>query len=202
MNIFAVVKKCINSNLDKPLNITLDEIKNSLSGGSNSSLVYKTITKVGIPYNAISSSKVLTEDDTPIVSVSGRGRIIQIIPMSDKGNTDVRGTTLFTVDGKILLNNNVQFASTGVAGRYLVDYADHHESDTVYSDIFGKAETYKTAGTGARVGDVISFGSSPRAVIVPNGIAFKNGFELRLTQSYQANSTALFGVIVIYELYE
>ena len=78
MNIFAAIKKAINSNLDKPLNITLDEIKASVGKGNSASRKVKTV--VGVPYNATNKSQVLTTNDTPVFSIEGKGRILQILP--------------------------------------------------------------------------------------------------------------------------
>lgn len=203
MNIFAVVKKAINSDLNKPLNITLDEIKNSLASG-NDKITRKIVEVIGVPYNSTYASQVLTMDDEPVLSVNGRGRILRIIPVSNKNVTStVYGTTILTVDDKTLLNNSVEFASTAnsYAGKYMVDTVEKRSNTNVSINAFGANKFCQVESPNIRFGEVDSFISNRIGVIEPNGVNFERGFEIRLTQAI-SNTPNDYGVIVIYELYE
>jgi hypothetical protein len=198
MNIFAVVKKCINSNLDKPLNETIEEIKKSTVKGTRI-----VESAVGVLYNTTYSSQVLSMNDEPIFSVNGRGRILQIIPVSNKNVTsNVYGTTILTVDDKTLLNNSVEFASTAnsYAGKCIVD-TEKRENTLISVNVFGEDKYCNIVSPNIRLGDVTSFIANRIGIINPNGVSFERGFEIRLSQMV-SNTPNDYGVIVVYELYE
>lgn len=202
MNIFAVVKKAINSNLNKPLNITLDEIKEMVS---TPTIKRKVATATGIPYVKDNNAQVLTTSDTPILSVNGRGRILQIIPVSsNKADNGQTGTTLFSVDGEILLNNGVKFASSGIAGEYIVNQNVllNYEYDYVNTLLFGTAIEFWVKASKTFVGgNNPAFNIGEFGIIEKDGIPFNQGFDIRMTQD-STNAPEKFGVIVVYELYE
>lgn len=202
MNIFAVVKKAINSNLDKPLDVTLGEIHQSVLQKNSPKRIVDSV--VGVPYNATHNAQVLSLNDAPVFSVEGSGRILQVIPVSKASVTGVKqGTAFLTVDDEIIINNMIKYASTAsnYNGCYIVDYVDTHLRSAIYSDIFGSSAIYYVSPTDTFFGDVSIFSTTCCSVVAPNGVPFKNGFEIRLTQSASETITDA-GVIVVYELYE
>lgn len=201
MNIFAVVKKAINSNLDKPLNITLDEIKNLVEKPTKITRKVKTAT--GIPYVKDNNAQVLTTDSEPILSVNGRGRILQIIPVSsNKADNGQTGTTLFSVDGEILLNNGVKFSSNGIDGECIVNQTVITSHEYVNTLLFGTAIEFWVKASKMYTGNVNpTFNIGEFGIIAKDGIPFNQGFDIRMTQD-STNAPEKFGVIVVYESYE
>lgn len=200
MNIFAAIKKAINSNLDKPLNITLDEIQTSV----NRKATRKVVEFVGVPYNATSNAQVLSEADAPIFSVEGSGRILQIIPATNYSGADKYGTVLLHVDGDIAINNRVTYATSAsnYPGVYIVDNFLESGNSTIYTDIFTSGGLLYLSRTRSCRANVDTFSDKVTGIFDPNGIPFKNRFELRLTQAMATSATTKVGVIVVYELYE
>lgn len=199
MNIFAVIKKCINSNLDKPLNETLEEIK-SLTP----KVTRMVASATGVLYDTNYSSQVLSMDDEPVLSVNGRGRILQIIPVSNKNVTStVYGTTILTVDDKILLNNSIEFASTAnsYAGKYMVDTVEKRNNTNISINVFGANKFCQVESPNIRLGEMDSFIANRLGIIEPNGVSFERGFEIRMSQMV-SNTPNDYGVVVVYELYE
>lgn len=199
MNFFAVIKKCINSNLDKPLNVTLDEIRTLTP-----KVTHMIESAVGVLYNTTYSAQVLTMDDEPIFSVNGRGRILQIIPVSNKNVTStVYGTTILTVDDKTVLNNSIEFASTAnsYAGKCLVDAVEKRDDTSISVNVFGEDKFCKIVSPNIRLGDVTSFIANRLGIVNPNGVSFERGFELRMSQAV-SNTPNDYGVVVVYDLYE
>lgn len=202
MNIFAAIKKAINSNLDKPLNITLDEIKTSVDNVRKATRHMGKV--VGIPYNTTTDRQVLNASDAPILSVNGSGRIIQVIPIFfGSPSSAVKGTALISVDDTIIVNTNARFATTSntYEGYCLIDYTDNRSVARVYSDLSGSVQGYYINNPVHYLGDATNFVNMTGGIIAPNGVPFKNNFELRLTQAVSTSSNTL-GVIVVYELYE
>ena len=99
MNIFAAIGMVLNSNLNKPLNITLDEIQESVDNAHKVTRYVKTT--VGIPYNTTYNKQVISESDSPVFSIEGNGRILQILPICNHNANSRVGTVLLTVDGEI-----------------------------------------------------------------------------------------------------
>lgn len=206
MNIFAVVKKAINSDLNKPLNITLDEIKNSLSSvpSENKKVVRKVAKVRGIPYNEIYESQVLSLDDEPVLSVKGSGRVLQIFPVFSRNiSANKYGTALVTVDDNIIVNNEVRYITTqsGFNGYPLVDCVNTHVGGKFTSDIFGEIKNFFITLSEESIGDSQAFSTKFLSIINPLGIPFKNGFDIRLSQ-FASETPEDVGVIVVYELYE
>ena len=200
MSIWAEIKKAINSDLNKPLNVTLDEIKAGMSSFRKASRVVANIT--GVPYNTTYQSQVLTLDDAPIVSVEGAGRILQIIPVVNNVNHATRnGTVLLTVDEEILLNNKVGYSASASdkAGNFIV--SDTSNTIPISTNIFGSHSTFYFSNSPTFVADSSKFFNYNAGLISPVGIPFKYGFELRMSQAMETNTKGV-GVIVVYELYE
>lgn len=198
MNIFAAIKKAINSNLDKPLNITLDEIQGSIGKATR-----KVKTVVGIPYNATNKSQVLTLNDTPVFSIEGKGRILQILPICNYNANSRVGTVLLTVDGEILLNNGAQYShpSSDLSGLAIVNNVYYPTNVSVITTAFGASNSHYFGYSMILREDASTFDTHNSAIITLAGIPFKNGFDLRLTQAISTDVNKA-GVIVVYELYE
>lgn len=206
MNIFAAIKKAINSNLNKPLNITLDEIKTEINDirGDFCKSTRKVINKIGVPYNTNHTSKVITNSDTPIVSVNGVGRILEIIPVTKYTSSgEKNGTASIIIDGADVLNCPVTYAgkTSDTSGIRLVDYIDNHKNSSFCADIFGNTDYYYVSTTPGVLANPSAFFNKRITLVTPNGIPFKHGFSIRLTQTMSQDIT-LTGVIVVYELYE
>ena len=205
MNIFAAIKATINSNLKKPLDLTLEEIKTAIS--ENSGGVPKSTRHVveilGVPYNAETATQVLTTADDPIYSVEGSGRILQIVPATQTSSTR-NGTTLLTIDGDIAINNKVNFCGVGsdTSGTYIVDTFFNISAILVYTDIFSAGGGVYAKGSQSFRSNVHTYSDRATGICVPNGIPFKNGFELRLTQAMGSSYENKSGVIIVYELYD
>ena len=201
MNIFAAIKKAINSNLDKPLNITLDEIKASVGKGNSASRKVKTV--VGVPYNATNKSQVLTTNDTPVFSIEGKGRILQILPICNQNANSRVGTVLLTVDGEIILNNGVQYShpASDTTGLAIVNNVYYPTNVSVITTAFGASNSHYFGYSMILREDASTFDSHNSAIIALTGIPFENGFDLRLTQAISTDVNKA-GVIVVYELYE
>lgn len=201
MNIFAVVKKSINSNLNKPLDVTLDEIKTLME---STRVTRKVVTPTGIPYVKDNNAQVLTLDSAPFLSIGGRGRILQIMPVSSQSSDNsMTGTTLLTVDDEIVLNNGVKFASSGIDGECIVNQTVVSSRNTVSSQIFGTAIEFGLKATKMYTGGTNpTFNSGEYAIVAQDGIPFNQGFEIRMTQDASQNNPEKFGIIVVYELYE
>ena len=200
MNIFAAIKKTINSNLNKPLDITLSEIKTSVGRKPT----HKVAEFLGVPYNATYNAQVLTTADEPIFSVNGSGRILRIIPVTKSGSSDKFGTVLLTVDGDIVINNKVTYAmnTSSYPGNYIVDTFLESSTGTIYTDIFTAGGLVYASRTASCRANVDTYSDKSTGIFNPNGIPFNNGFELRLSQAMDEMSNSKTGVIVVYELYE
>ena len=200
MNIFAAIKKAINSDLDKPLNITLNEIKTDVNNLKN--LKRKVVTAVNVPNNSTTASQVLSLSSAPVVSVDGSGRLLHVIPIINASSTGEKtGTGLITVDDEILLNSKVQYADLGTyhKGIALVDVGN--SMTTISSDMFGSPTSFTLTNGTPLFSKINTYSSTVVSVISPNGVPFKNGFKIRLTHATSANTENV-GVIVVYELYE
>lgn len=202
MSIWAEIKKSINSNLNKPLDVTLGEIQGAVN---NSRVTYKKVQKViGVPYNADHSNQVITNSDAPLLSVTGKGRILQILPLSSESNGGAKfGTALVTVDNKIVFNGRTIFAtlSTENRGLYILTNTDNHKSLMIYCDMFSNSYTfYIDVNPYMRI-DTDSYNAIQSTLIEPFGLPFNNGFEIRMTQAFETNETK-YGFVVVYELYE
>lgn len=203
MNIFAVVKKAINSNLDKPLNITLDEIKSDVANLGK--LTRKVVTAVGVPYNSTYNASVLSLDDEPVLSIEGVGRILSILPIiKTPSNSLTVGTALITVDDEIVLNSITRFASTGAGytGKYLVNYNDNVSYDNVIVDAFDTTSKYYVDSVTTLSLGSPTFSNDLTCIVAPNGLLFKQKVDIRLTQNGNENAPNNAGVVVVYELYE
>lgn len=200
MSIWAEIKKSINSNLNKPLNITLDEIKSDVTNLKKP--LRKVLSVTGVPRNTTYSSQVLTLDDDPIVSIDGIGRIIQVIPIANSSPSNtLYGTTLVTIDDDIVINSEIRYASKSSSGKgsFIIDYTER-DDDTCYSSIFGTATGFYLSSGGKVVGES-NFINNDATLIAPIGVPFLNKFEIRLTQNITTKPEDV-GVIVVYELYE
>jgi hypothetical protein len=204
MNIFAVVKKAINSNLNKPLDITLDEIQATVNNIRKASR--KVVEFKNIPYNASSDTQVLTTANEPIFSVSGSGRILQIIPVSNlSGSTGRYGTVLLNVDGDTVINNRITYATgtSDYAGIYIVDTdSGTGGSTSIYTDIFASGGSVYVNRSRTCRANTDTYSNRSTGIYDPNGIPFSNRFDLRVTQAISSSSIDKVGVIVVYELYE
>ena len=199
MNIFAAIKKAINSDLDKPLNITLDEIQSVI----NRKPSYKVFETLGIPYNATNNTQVLSEADAPVFSVEGAGRILQIVPVTNNSGSSKYGTVLLTVDGNTVINNKVNYGSSGsdYPGQFIADTFLESGNRSIYTDLFTAGGSIFLSRTASGRGNVETYSDKATGIFNPTGIPFNNGFELRLTQSMSTTVNKT-GVIVVYELYE
>lgn len=201
MNIFAAIKKAINSDLDKPLNITLNEIRDSVNNGHKITRHVETV--VGIPYNATYNSQVINASDEPVFSIEGSGRILQILPVCNQNINSRAGTVLLTVDGETLLNNNARYSYSASDTNGIVIVNDTYNPTTIsiVSTAFGASNTYYFGYSTILRNDSSAFDTHYSSIITPIGIPFKNKFDIKLTQAISTD-VAKVGVIVIYELYE
>lgn len=202
MSIWAEIKKSINSDLNKPLDVTLGEIQNAVD---KSRVARKKVQKVtGIPYNATYTSQVITADDTALISVPGAGRILHILPLSSEANGGVKfGTVLLTVDNEIAFNGKIIFATSTSEhkGLYVLTNTDNHKSTLIYSDMFSDQGTfYIDVNPFLRI-NASAYNTVQSTLIEPLGLPFKNGFEIKMTQAFETNTTK-YGFVVVYELYE
>ena len=201
MNIFAALQMLVNSNAKKPLNITLDEIQASVNS------VRKATRKIGvvkgITYNTNYDSQVLSVLDEPIISIEGSGRILQIIPVTNTNAGSRLGTVLFTVDGEILLNNRARYCypASDATGTDIVGDTYYPTNPSFVSNLFGTSTTFYRGYSAIFREDSNTFATNISSIVTPNGVPFKNGFELRLSQAITTDETKV-GVIVVYELYE
>lgn len=203
MNIFAVVKKAINSNLDKPLNVTLDEIKTDVSKVNKAQ--YVVSSGLGATYNEVFDTQVLSINDNPIFSVNGAGRIFQVIPVYlGTSSASLKGTALMRIDDKVVFNNQVHFATKTVdnSGYYMLDYIYGRTKTIVEVGLSGEKHKIYTYGSGVCMGEMVSYGTNNVGIIAPQGVPFVNGFEIRMTQAISNDVIQKTGVIVVYELYE
>lgn len=201
MNIFAAIKKAINSNLNKPLDVTLGEIQTSVNNVRKASR--KVVEMVGIPYNTTTNEQVLTNDDEPIFSVNGSGRILQIVPITNQGAADRYGTVLLNIDGDIVINNRVNYAGSASdrAGNYIADTFLESGTNSIYTDCFASGGSVYASRMRSLRANVDTYSNRTTGVFDPNGIPFNKKFELRLTQAILTDTSKV-GVIVVYELYE
>lgn len=201
MNILAAIQMLVNSNPEKPLNVTLDEINDSIGEVRKATRKVKTV--VGIPYNATNKSQVLTLDDTPVFSIEGHGRILQILPICNQNSNSRVGTVLLTVDGEIILNNGTQYSypSSDMTGLAIVNNVYHPTNVSVISTAFGASNYHYFGYSMILREDASTFDTHNSAIITLTGIPFKNGFDIRLTQAISTDTNKA-GVIVVYELYE
>lgn len=199
MNILGAIGKFINSDLHKPLNITLNEIQNSVNKATRR---VKIIT--GIPYNATYDNQVITTTDEPIVSITGSGRILQILPICNQNSNSRNGTVLLTVDGEILFNNAMRYSysASDATGHVIVNDTYYTSgSFSVSATAFGSSSSYYFGNTMILQEDSSTFIKSNKSIVSSVGIPFKNNFDIRLTQAISTDTTKA-GVIVVYELYE
>lgn len=203
MNIFAAIKKAINSDLNKPLNVTLAEIQGAVNNSRAASRNVRSA--IGVPYNATVDSQVITDNDTALVSVAGAGRILQILPLCDNGNGGTKiGTALLTVDGETVFNAKTIFAtmSSELKGLYILNDIDINNSTLIYCDLFSESGIfYIDANTFLKINPE-NYSRVQSTLIAPQGVPFNNGFELKMTQSVGATANNTLGVVVVYELYE
>lgn len=199
MSIWAEIKKSINSNLNKPLNITLDEIQTSV----NRKATRKVEIVVGVPYNEIYREQVLTINDTPVFSIEGNGRILQILPICNYNYNSRVGTVLLTVDGEIVLNNGAQYShpSSDNSGMVIVNNTYYPTNISLITTAFGSSNSHYFNYSMILREDASTFDMHNSAIITLTGIPFKNGFDIRLTQTISTDINKA-GVIVVYELYE
>lgn len=210
MNIFAVVKKAINSNLDKPLDVVLGEIKSAVSNvNTKVSKVNKArlivSSELGATYNATVNTHVLRVTDDPLFSVSGVGRIFQVIPVYiGTGTSTLKGTAMMTIDDDVVFNNQVRLCTktTDNYGFYMVDTVYGRTKTTVEVSLSGEKHTIYTYGSGVCMGSPMDFGTNNVGIIAPQGVPFVDNFKIRMTQSVSNDASQFIGVIVVYELYE
>lgn len=202
MNIFAVVKKAINSNLDKPLNITLDEIKAD-TGKVGKATRIVTLVK-SVPNNATYNAQVLTLDDEALLSVNGSGRILHVLPLANlSGSMGRNGTALITVDDNVIFNNAIQFSfpSSDRQGYSIINQVGYTGNMSINTDSFGSLGSFYFTNSQQFRDDCSTFVASTSGIYAPSGIPFKNKFEIRLTQTMTTDIEKV-GVFVVYELYE
>ena len=89
----------------------------------------------------------------------------------------------------------------GFNGHPIVDYTTTHIDNHIVSNIFGENTDYYLEVEEELIGDNQSFGESFQSIITPHGIPFKNGFEIKMTQS-TSETPEHSGVIVVYESYD
>lgn len=201
MNIFAALQMLVNSNPNKPLDIKLDEVQAEVGNLRKATRKVKTIA--GVPYNATNKSQVLTTDDTPVFSVEGSGRILQILPICNYNANSRVGTVLLTVDDEIILNNGAQYShpASDTPGVVIVNNTYYPTSISVVAPVFGSSNSHYFGYSMILRENASTFDTHNSAIISPTGVPFKNGFDLRLTQAITSDTTKV-GVIVVYELYE
>lgn len=202
MNIFAAIKKAINSNLDKPLNITLDEIKSDVK--SVNKITTMNVCAVGVPYNTTYDKQILSESDAPVLSIEGVGRILAIFPVvkSTSGGT-THGTSLITVDNNIIHNSRIRYSSysTSQAGMAILG-PDFTTATAVVLNAFDATTAYYINSPTIKVlGHDVAFTSNDTGILTPRGVPFNQKVDIRLTQATQSD-TSKAGVVVVYELYE
>lgn len=200
MNIFGAIKKSINSDLTKPLDITLNEIQETINRKATRKV--KVIT--GIPHNTTYNAQVITTTDEPVFSINGSGRILQILPICGQSSTSRYGTVLLSVDGEILLNNQVQYSysASDTTGYVIVNDTYYPSSNfSTYTTAFGTSTSYYFGYSSILQEDSSTFTKSYKAIISPVGIPFKNNFNLKLTQTAFSDTTKA-GVVIVYELYD
>lgn len=201
MTIFAAIKKAINSNLNKPLDLTLGEIQTSVDAIHDVKRKIKTV--VGIPYNATNKEQVITLNDTPVFSVTGKGRILQILPVCNYNANSRVGTVMLSVDGEVVLNNGAQYShpSSDMTGLAIVNNVYYPTNVSVITTAFGASNTHYFGYSMILREDSSTFDTHNSAIVSLTGIPFVNGFELRLTQAISSDINRA-GVIVVYELFE
>ena len=202
MAIWAEIKKAINSNLNKPLDVTLGEIQTSVN---NLHVTHRRVqVALGAIYNNTINSRVITETDQPVISVTGKGRILQILPISSDASGSKNGTALFTVDGKITYNGRISYAteSQSIPGTYMLTDTDNRKYNYVVSNIFKSNGAFHMNVYPFLKGDLDDFIGTAVTLIEPFGLPFNNGFEIKLTQNDGQNYVDTLGVLVVYELYE
>ena len=201
MNIFAAIKKAINSNLNKPLDITLSEIQDSVNNIRR--VTYHIETVIGVPYNATHSTQVINTNDDSIFSINGKGRILQVLPICNQNSNSRIGTVLLTVDGEILLNNKVQYSypASDTTGLAIVNNTYYPTNVSVISTAFGGSNSFYFGYSSILRSDPTTFDTHNSAIITPIGIPFKNNFDIKLTQAITSDINKI-GVLVVYELYE
>lgn len=200
MNIIAAIRMFINSKADKPLDITLDEMQKVV----NRKPRYKISEILGIPYNTTHNVQVLSEADDPIFSVEGSGRILQIIPATSYSGADKYGTVLLHVDGDIVINNRVTYATgaSNYPGVFIVDNFLESGNQTIYTDMLTSGGLLYLSRSRSCRTNVDTYSDKVNGIFNPTGIPFNDGFELRMTQAMTNSTSYKTGVIVVYELYE
>lgn len=202
MNIFAAIKKAINSNLDKPLDITLDEIKSDVK--SLKKTITMNIFAGGVPYNTTYDQQVLSESDAPLLSIEGTGRILAIIPIvKTSSGATTNGTSLITVDNNIIHNSRVRYStpSSSQSG-ILILGPDISSTTMVYLSAFDTYTAYHMNASSVKVlSQNASYSGNDTGIIAPYGVPFNQRVDIRLTQATQTDTSKV-GVVVVYELYE
>ena len=191
----------------KTVNETVDTLKKS----ANVNLMTKKIN--GINYSAKSAEEALGDkNENLIISVSGKGKILWMIPFFDGTNaTNNNNVARLKIDGKRLFCKRFSFCS---------------QSDTNYGYCLF-TETLETIGESARrlyckdsssvtrtyflnhggyftVEDDISnkLIQNEYPLYLPGGLYFNDGFELEAIQTSSNNIRQNCGFFVGYELYE
>lgn len=203
MNIFGAIKKSINSDLNKPLDVILGEIQRTVDNSRVASRKIRAV--VGVPYNETVDNQVINTSDPALLSISGSGRILEIVPLTSETSGYIKfGTVLLTVDGSIVFNSKTIFGGSlsDYKGIYVLTNTDTHKSTVMYCDLFTDNGThYVDTNPFLRI-NLNTYTSVQSTLIAPHGVPFNNGFEIRMTQSSAETSVDTHGVVVVYELYE
>lgn len=202
---WAEVKK-INSDMSKPLNELIAEQKQF----ANVTLMSNQIN--GINYSATSTEEALGDkNENLIMSVSGSGRILWMIPFFD-GTSRLSGVARLKMDGKRLFCKSClycsesstnygyslfseTFESLGSSTRRVYTANDNYTSEKIYQLHHG--------GYYSMQGNISNeFVISNVPLYLPGGLYFNDRFELEAIQTGNDNIRKNAGFFVGYELYE
>lgn len=197
---WAEVKK-INSDMNKPLNELITEQKQS----ANVTLMSNQIN--GINYSATSTEEALGDkNENLIMSVSGSGRILWMIPFFD-GTSMVSGVTRLKMDGKRLFCKSCRYCSESNTNFGYPLFSENFDAfGSSKKNIQGannKKYFLQEGGYFSTQGNISNeFVMSEYPLYLPGGLYFNDGFELEAIQKGNDNIRKNVGFFVGYELYE
>lgn len=201
---WSEVKK-INSDMSKPLDKLIEETN------ENYKIHYMTASAVGVPYNQKYQEKVITDETAPLISVTGKGKILSIFPLFESNDMVAVGTAQVKIDGKEVIHKSISFGSSnsGYAGSAILlsnAVATYDSKYVVRTDTFNMLSYHYFDIRDVReINNVLNeniFNTNISSSYYQDGLYFYDRFEVRATQAKSSNVAGELGIYVMYELFE
>lgn len=210
---YALDARQANPNVDGSLGAQIkavNETVNTLKKSANVNLMSKKIN--GINYSATNTEEALGDkNENLIISVSGKGKILWMIPFFDNDRSVNNGVARLKIDGKRLFCKRfLPCAQSDVNYGYCLFTETLEPVGRSARVLFCEDSSsvirryYLHNGGYFTVQDDISnkLISSIYPLYLPGGLYFNDGFELEAIQTSSNDSRQNFGFFVGYELYE